>query len=99
MSYYGTKTTVKFDGSCLKQPKLTYTHGKTANIYIVYKLVGSSSHSDYPSLKNCLFGAVTLTKNADINKHGHSCYGIAFHGKSSFSFSGGGFGQNVLVFE
>ena len=59
LSYYGTKTTVKFDGSCLKQPKLTYPHGKTVNIYIVYKLVGSSSPSDYPSLKNCLFGAVT----------------------------------------
>ena len=26
--YYGTKTTVKFNGSCLKQPKLSYTHEK-----------------------------------------------------------------------
>ena len=28
------------------------------------------------TLKNCLFGAVTLTKNADIDKYGYSGYGI-----------------------
>ena len=28
LSYYGTKTRVKFTGSCLKQNKTTYTHGK-----------------------------------------------------------------------
>ena len=27
LSYYGTKTRVKFNGSCLQQPKLPYTHG------------------------------------------------------------------------
>ena len=48
--------------------------------------------------KKCLFGAVTLTKNADIDKYGHSGYGIGFDRRSSFSFPGGGFGQNVLVF-
>ena len=36
LSYYGTKTRVKFTGSCLKQPKISYTHGKVVNIYIVY---------------------------------------------------------------
>ena len=35
LSYYGTKTRVQFDGSCLKQDKITYTHGKIVNIYIV----------------------------------------------------------------
>ena len=35
LSYYGTKTRVKFTGSCLKQPKISYTHGKVVNIYIV----------------------------------------------------------------
>ena len=48
-------------------------------------------------LKNCLFGVVTL-KNADIDKNGYSGYGIGFDRKSSFSFPGGGFGQNVLIF-
>ena len=45
-----------------------------------------------------MFGAVTLTKNVDINKYGYSGYGIGFDRKSSFSFPGGGFGQNVITF-
>ena len=28
LSYYGTKTRVKFTGSCLKQSELSYNHGK-----------------------------------------------------------------------
>ena len=52
----------------------------------------SSSHSDDPTLKNCLFGAVTLTKNADIDKYGYLGYGIGFDRKSSFSIPGRGFG-------
>ena len=98
VSYYGTKTIVKFTGSCLKQPKISYTHGKVINIYIVYELGASSSHNNYLTLKNYLFGAVTLTKNADIDKYGYSGYGIGFDRRSSFSFLGGGFGQNVLTF-
>ena len=66
--YYGYNIRVKFNGSILRQPKFSYTHQNVVNIYIVYKLAGSSSHSDDPTLKDCLFGAVTLTKNADIDK-------------------------------
>ena len=54
---------VKFTGSCLKQPIILYTHSNKVNIYIVYELGASSSHNNDPILKNCLFGAVTLTKN------------------------------------
>ena len=68
LSYYGTKTRVKFTGSCLKQSKISYTHRKVVNIYIVYELGASGFHINDPSLKNCLFGAVTLTKNAEIDK-------------------------------
>ena len=93
LSYYGTKTRVKFTGSCLKQPKISYTHGKVVNIYIVYELGASSSHNNDPTLKNCLFGAVTLTKNADIDKYGYSGYGIGFDRKSVFSFPSGGLVQ------
>ena len=39
-----------------------------------------------------------LTKNADIDKYGYSGCGIGFNRKSSFSFPGDGFGQNVLIF-
>ena len=59
---------------------------------------GSSSHNNDPTLKNCLFGAVTLTKNADIDKYGYFGYGIGFDRRSSFLFPAGGFGQNVWIF-
>ena len=36
LSYSGTKTKLKFTGSCLKQSKISYTHGTIVNIYIVY---------------------------------------------------------------
>ena len=98
LSYYGTKTRVKFTGSCLKQPKRSYIRGKVGNIYIVYELGASSSHNNDPTLKKCLFGGVTLTKNADIHKYGYSGNGFGFDKRSSFSFPGGGFGQNVLIF-
>ena len=62
-SYYGDKTRVKFTGSCLKQLKVSYTNKKIVNIYIVYELGPSGSHINDPTLKNCLFSAVTLTKN------------------------------------
>ena len=98
LNYYGTKTRVKCKGSCLQQPKISHTHSTIVNIYIVYDLGTSGSHDNDHTLKNCLFGTVTLTKNADIDKYGYSGYGTGFDRKSSFSFPGGGFGQNVLIF-
>ena len=59
---------------------------------------GSTSKESNSTLKNCLFGAVALTVNADISKYGYSGYGIGFSRRSSFSIPGGGFGQNVLRF-
>ena len=82
----------------MQQPKISYTHEKVANIYIVYELSASSPRRDDPTLKSCLFGAVILTKNADIDKYQYSGYRIGFDRKSSFSFPGGGFGQNVIIF-
>ena len=98
LNYYGSKIRVKFTGSFLKQSKISYTHEKVVNIYIVYELGLSSSHNNDPTLKSCLFGAVTLTKNADINKYGYSGYGIGFDRRGSFSFPGGGYGQNIIIF-
>ena len=98
LGFYGTKTRVKFTGSFLKQSTISYNHRPIVNIYIVCELGASGSNINDPTLKNCLFGAVTLTKNADIDKYGYSGYGIGFDRRSSFSFPGGGFGQNVLIF-
>ena len=98
--HYGGKVRLKFNKGCLKQSNnLTYDYGSKVNIYIVYELGASSSNDSDPTLKNYLFGAVTLTKNADFEKYGYSDYGIAFDGGGSFSFPGGGFGQNVLFLE
>ena len=100
LNYLGTKIRVKFSVRCLKQDKITYTHGRIVNIYIVYEInkKGNTVISD-PILENCLFGAVTLTKNTDFDKYGYSGYGIGFHRKGSFSFQSGGYGQNVIIFE
>ena len=86
LSYYGTKTRVKFTGSCLKQSNISYNHRTIVNIYIVYELGASSSHNNNPTSKNCLFRAVALTKNADIDRYGYSGYGIGFDRRSSFSY-------------
>ena len=92
LSHYGTKTRIQFIRSCLKQRNFTFTHKKVVNIYMVYELRASSSDTSDPTIKKCLFGAVTLTKNADIEKYRYSGYGIGFDRRSSFSFRGGGFG-------
>ena len=95
----GTKPRVRFSGSCLKQNAITYNHGKSVNIYILYKInkTDNTTSSD-PTLENCLFGAVTLTKNADIDKYKYSGYGIGFNRKVSFSFPSTGLGRNVIIF-
>ena len=98
LEYYGTKTRVTFNGSCLKQDKVTFNHGKIVNIYIVYELAGFCSNENDPTVRSSLFGVVRLTKNADIDKYGYSGYGIAFDRRGSFSFPGGGFASNVINF-
>ena len=95
VNYYGTKTRVKFTGCSLKQPKFPYTQEKVVNIYIVYELDASSSHilililisHINPTLKIFYLVSATLTKNADIDKHGYSGYGNGFDRRSGFSFS------------
>ena len=75
------------------------TLGKIVKIYTVYEInKKDSTTSSDPTLENCLFGAVTLTENVNIDKYGYSGYGIGFDRRSSFSFPGGGFDQNVLSF-
>ena len=72
LDYLGAKLRVKFNGSCLKQDKITYTHGKVVNFYIVYEINKNFPISSSPMLENCLFDAVTLTKNVDIDKYKYS---------------------------
>ena len=87
---FGTKTKVEFNGSFLKQDKITYNNRKVINIYLVYEISRNISISDYPTLENCLFGAISLTKRADISKYKYS--------GSRIGFDSGGTGRNVIIF-
>ena len=69
LSYYGTKTREQFNGNCSKQDKATYNHGTIVNIYIVYEISKNYNISSYPTLEDCLFGAVSLTKHVDIDQY------------------------------
>ena len=53
--------------------------------------------SRYPTLENCLFGAVSLTKNVDIDEYKYSGYGIGFDRKRTFSVDNG-FGRKCIIF-
>ena len=63
----GKRMYVKSNGSCLKQDKITLNHGKIVNIYTVYASKSTLNHDEDITLKNCLFGAVKITKNANIS--------------------------------
>ena len=54
IDHLSNKIRIKFNGSILRQPKISYTHSSIVNIYIVYELGASGSHVDDPTLKNCL---------------------------------------------
>ena len=58
LNYNGNKVRVK----------ISYAYEKVVDIYIVYELGASTSHDNDPTLKNCLYGAVTLNKNTDVDK-------------------------------
>ena len=66
IKFFGTKTKVDINGSCLRQDKFTFDHRKVVNIYIVYEISKNINISDYPTLKNCLFSAVSFTKNVTL---------------------------------
>ena len=53
--------------------KISFHRGDLANLFIVYELDKSSRdlNTDF-TLGDCLFRAVKLTKNADLDKYGYS---------------------------
>ena len=65
-----------FNGSCLKQDKITFNHGKIVKIYIVSDFKSTLNYNRDNTVENFLFGAVKLAKNADIDKYTYSGYGI-----------------------
>ena len=96
-NYDMSKIRIKFNGSFLNRFPPTILHGDIVNIYIVYEITSDYSSINYPTLENCLFGSVKLTKNADIDKYGYSGYGIGFDKETSFLI-GNEIGKNVIIF-
>ena len=79
-----SKVRIKFNESFLNRFPPTVLHGRILNIYIVYKITDYFNASNYPTLENCLFGSVKLTKNVDIDKYVYYGYGIGFDRKGFF---------------
>ena len=92
-----SKIRLKFNGSFLNGFPPTILHGNIVNVYIVYEITSDYKNINFPTLENCLFGSVKLTKNTDIDKYGYSRYGIGFDRETSFSF-GNEAGKNVIIF-
>ena len=95
----GAKTQVKFDGSSLKQDRVTITPKTIINFYIVHEVnIWPFNLNSKFALLNCLFGAINLTTIADPHKHSHSGYGIGFDKSETFSLSDNcGSGKNVSM--
>ena len=81
----------------MKRDKVPYTHGTIVKIYIICKCSSNTNDFNF-ALENCLFGAVKLTKNADIDKYKCLGYGIEFDARGSILFPNSRFGQNVIIF-
>ena len=87
--YDNARINVKFNGNLLKRDNVTYNHGPTVNVYIVYRLTADTKDSIWCS---------KLTKNVDIDKYKYSGYGIGFDSRTSFTHPSGGDGRNVIIF-
>ena len=101
IDYYDTsKLRIKFDGSISNRFSPWFSsilRDEIVSIYILYEITCDNNDSNYPTLENCLFESVKLTKNADIDKYGCSGYGIGFDRRTSFSV-GNETGKNVIIF-
>ena len=87
-----------FKVDCLIRGKAKSEYDKIINIFIVYDLQSNLNYNPEFTLENCLFGAIKVTKNADVNKFKYSGYGIGFDGKGVFSHPTGSFGNNAIIF-
>ena len=69
------------------------------SLFIIYELdrLSRDLNTDF-ALKDCSFGAVKLTKDADPDKYKNSGYGIGFDLRSEFSFTDGSMGKKWHYF-
>ena len=98
LEYGGAEIRLKIKGDSLRQNKVTYNHGKIVKIYIVYEISSTFTSQSSFALKNSLFGAIKITKNAVISKYKYSGYDNGFDSKGSFLLADGTYGVNVIIF-
>ena len=88
---------LEFKGKYLKPDKTLFTPNNVVNLCIVYELnTWSEDLNAEFTLKDYLFGAVKLTKNANRNKYPYSGYGIRFDFRSLFSIPNFDWGKNAI---
>ena len=63
--YDNARIKVRFNGNLLRQNQVTYNHGPTVNIYLVYETILDTKTPNI-TLGNCLFGAIKLTNIPDM---------------------------------
>ena len=94
-----SRVKLEFKGSFLKQDEALFTIKNVLNLYIVYELnIRPQNVNAEFTLKDCLFGAVKLIKNANPNKYSYSRYGIGFDSRSFFSIPTFDWGKSVIIF-
>ena len=86
LNYLGTKTRVGFSGSYLKQDIHSWRHSKHLHcLWDKEKL----QHKELSIIrKHCLFYAVTLTKNFNIDNYKYSEYDVGFDRKGKLNVYG-----------
>ena len=61
----------------MKQQKVTFAHNNAVSLIIICELnTWSKNLSTKFTLGGCMFGAVKLTKNTQLEKYGYNDYGI-----------------------
>ena len=94
------KMYVYLSGNHFEQNKVIIPNkNNVINIYCVYELQPITASRDGAfTIQNALFGAMEITKNADISKYAYKGYGICFDEEGTFSKGNINNGRNVLIF-
>ena len=89
---------MNFNGHCLIKINISIPK-KVINLYISYTLGPQLRNLDTGfTLGNCLFGSVKLHKNAGVDKYKYTGNQRGFDSRAQFSFTGGSYGNNVIIF-
>ena len=82
----------------MKQGKISNINFSAINIYIVYSLdtISYTRNTDFTA-KNCLFGAVKITRNRNTSIFKYVGSGICFNEGSNFSFGNRIDAKNVII--